>query len=496
MNVYESSPFDITRYGAASDRSRLSTPAIQAAVDDCAKNGGGTVYCPPGDYLTGTVLLQSNVTLYLSAGCTLWGSTDLADYAGTAPDNPFTKYLIAAIGRQNVSIMGEGAIDGQGEAFWEKTDKSTLLDNEYFLGGERAGWGEPLQHFYSAKPRYSRMIYFERCSGCLIEGVKLLNSPCWCLNLCGCENMRIRGVTIDAPLYGPNTDGIDVDSCSRVRISDCSIRTGDDAIVLKSIGMSGMNAPCRDIAVTNCVLTTPCNAFKLGTESAVGFENIAFSNSVVVNEDTTPRHKSLGGIVIESTDGARVRNIMVSNIAMVNVSAPIFIYLGARGRKFPWGSGGSGEPFVPGSIRDVMLSNISAVGADITSSVTGMPGCDIENVSMSGVHIEYAGGQPVAQAEREVPERPKVYPETTIYGKGAAGGLYIRHAKGLALSRLWLYGSAPDGRPPLILDDVKEADIAGLRTSKAASGEPDILLRRCGAVNLYGCNPGVTYARE
>lgn len=495
MDARTNGIYDIARYGAVPDRSRKATAAIQAAVDDCAKNGGGTVFCPPGDYLTGTIRLQSNVTLRLSAGCTLWGSTDLDDFTGTIPDNPFTKHLIATIGCRNVSITGEGAIDGQGEAFWEKTDKSTLIDDEYFLGGERAGWGEPPQHFYNAKPRYSRMIYFERCRGCLVEGVRLLNSPCWCLNLCGCEDAMIHGITIDAPLHGPNTDGIDIDSCSRVSISDCNIRTGDDAIVLKSIGMPGNDRPCSDITVTNCVLTTPCNAFKLGTESAVGFENITFSNSVVVNDAAPPRHKSLGGIVIESTDGARNRNIMASNIAMVNVSAPIFIYLGSRGRKVPWGSSEAGKPFAPGSIRDVTLNNISAVGADITSSISGMPGFDIENVSLTDVHIQYEGGQGEALAEREVPERPKVYPETTIYGRGAAGGLYVRHAKGLSLARLRLEAAEPDGRPPVILDDVKQADIAGLRVAKAASGKPDILLRRCGDVNLYGSS-GIACARE
>jgi polygalacturonase len=487
--------FDITKYGAVPDRAALSTAAVQAAVEDCARHGGGVVFCPPGDFLIGTVRLRSNVSLCLSAGCALWGSAHLEDYSGSEPGNPFTMSLISAVNCVNASVVGLGSINGQGNLFWEKTENSTLSDDDYFLGGERAGWGEPLQHFYSAKPRYARMLYFERCRGCLIEGVKLIDAPCWCLNLCGCEDARVHGVTIDAPLHGPNTDGIDIDSCSRVRVSDCNIRTGDDAIVLKSIGMPGADATCRDITVTNCCLTTPCNGFKLGTESVRGFENIVFSNSVISNEDATPRHKSLGGVVIESTDGGHNRNIMVSNIAMINVSAPLFVYLGARGRVGPWSpQPGADRAFSPGSIKDICIRNLSAQGADITSSVSGMPGYDIEGLSLSDIHIRYDGGQPGDLIEREPPERPRVYPETTIYGKGVAGGLYMRHVRGVSISGARLISARPDGRPPVILDDAKDVDIMGLRTSKPANGKPDILLRGCGKVNLLGAAPSCVRA--
>jgi hypothetical protein len=328
------------------------------------------------------------------------------------------------------------------------------------------------------------MLYFESSSDVKIEGVRLLSSPGWCLNLCGCEDATISGVKIDSPLHGPNTDGIDIDSCKRVRISDCSIRTGDDAIVLKSIGLPGIDSECSDITVTNCVLTTPCNGFKLGTESVASFENIVFSNSTISNDAANPRHKSLGGIVVESTDGAMVRNILVSNIAMKNVSAPIFIYKGKRGRKAPWLADEAPDGFEPGQMSDMLISNVSATGADITSSITGIPGSPIERLSLSGIHIEYEGGQPEELSLSEPPERPNVYPETTIYGRGAAGGLYIRHAKDISLLGLKLRSAAPDGRAPLILNDVAGADVAGLSVRRPASSQPPALFRNCSDTHL------------
>ena len=259
--------FDITVHGARGDGASMDTAAIQRAIDACAASGGGTVYFPPGRYVSGTLILRSHVTLHLEAGAVLLGSKSLADYPSTIPklrsyaDIYTERSLLYAENLDNIAIHGRGTIDGQGAAFH----------------------GE-----YKVRPFLIRMV---DCRDISIRDIRLRDAAMWALHLLACDDVAIDGVSLRSRV-NPNNDGIDVDSCRRVRISNCEISTIDDNIVFKSC----TDRPCQEIAVVNCVLSTDCSALKLGTESNGGFEDIAISNCTIYDTRGT-------GIAVLLVDG-------------------------------------------------------------------------------------------------------------------------------------------------------------------------------------------------
>jgi len=250
----------------------------------------------------------------------------------------------------------------------------------------------------------------------------------------------IRGITV-ASRVNQNNDGIDIDSCHRVRISDCDISSGDDAIVLKSTS----DRACRDVVVANCVLSSLCNALKMGTESNGGFENIAIGNCSIYDTN-------LAGIALESVDGGALNRVVISNIVMSNTRGAIFVRLGDRARPFKEGMERPGV----GSLRNVILSNIQATGADQTGcAISGIPGHPIENLTLANISISFAGGGTRADARRRPPEYPEKYPEYKMFGVLPAYGIYCRHAKNVQLDHVQLTWEKPDARPPLVTEDVE-----------------------------------------
>ena len=243
---------DVRAAGAAGDGTRLDTRAIQGAIDACARAGGGAVRFPPGRYLSGSIFLRSRVTLHLEAGAVLLGSAKLQDYPETVQkfrsytDNYTAKSLIYAEGVEDIAITGRGAIDGQGAAF---------------------------EGPYKVRPYTIRII---ECRNVFVEGVTMRDSPMWMQHYLACEGVHIRGITVRSRV-NRNNDGIDIDCCRNVRISDCDISSGDDALCLKSTA----TLPCRDVAITNCLISSACNGLKMGTETNGGFENIVISNCTV-----------------------------------------------------------------------------------------------------------------------------------------------------------------------------------------------------------------------
>ena len=244
--------FNIMDLGAKPDGITLCTNLIQKAVDDCSASGGGTVTIPPGVFLTGTILLKNNVILHLENGAVLLGSAKIEDYE---PGN-----LIRALEAENIGITGNGVIDGQGHMFWIPTGKKTFRPGIYT--------------FAHNNPSPGILIHLEGCKNVIIENVTLKGSESWTLHLLGCDEVLVSGIKIRNPLHGPNTDGIDIHACSNVRISDCDIYTNDDAIVLKNRHPKYYGKACENITITNCILTTISNGFKIGTESISDFRNI------------------------------------------------------------------------------------------------------------------------------------------------------------------------------------------------------------------------------
>jgi len=462
------SVFNIIDFGAIPDGKTLNTDAIQKAIDVCTKTGGGQVYVAPGVYLTGTIFLKDNVILYLEAGAMLLGSTRIEDYK--------PRSVIVAEGAHTIGIAGRGTIDGQGQAFWELRDPETTP----FERRKKFSWVP--HHEYQHKKQVSgRLIRIIDCIDVHISNVVLKNSESWTLLILGCDDVNVRGVRILNPLIGPNTDGIDIDSSSNVTISDCYIYTADDAICLKNEVEGYTDRVCRNVTITNCILTTVCNAFKIGTGTKGSFENIVFSNSTIkAGESSEPLAKSaletidpehygnalgpLGGLAIETVDGGNLRGVVVSNIVMKGVRAPIFIRRANRASL-------RSPNAVPGILRDVTIDNIIAYGASTTSSISGLPGYPVENVSLSNIRIEIEGGGTEKMAVRKLNELPTTYPESSMWGRFPAHGFFCRHVDDLTLNNVSVTCENPDARPLLICDDVINLRIDGLASDPSVTAE-------------------------
>jgi len=206
--------YDVLEFDAAGDGKTLDTAAINRAIDTCTAAGGGTVYLPPGTYLSGMVILKSNVTLYLEAGATLLGSKNISDYSSQAGP-PATgdanqKHLIFARDAENVGVAGPGRIDGQGPKFWVPSGRKPLPPQE--------AWRDVATYDWKPLSRPSPMLEFYNCKNLRIEDVRIENAPGWTLRPIHCDNVFIRGISIKNPIIGPNCDGIDPTCCHNVFI--------------------------------------------------------------------------------------------------------------------------------------------------------------------------------------------------------------------------------------------------------------------------------------
>lgn len=406
------------------DTDRIQTEAIQASIDAAAGRGGGTVRIAAGHYLIGTLNLRSHVTLHLENGCVLKGSPRIEDYpevAGGFTDavgQKRNRCLIYAEGTTGTAITGQGIIDGSGGSFGFEED------------------GRPF------------MVRFIDCKDVQVSGVTLQNSPGWVSHYLGCENVRIHGLTIRSRVNS-NNDGIDIDSCRRVRISDCDIDTGDDAVCIKATRAT----PSEDIVVTGCRISSDWGALKLGTESAGDFRNIIFSNIII-------RNTNGGGLKLISMDGCRMENVLAENIIMDNVSGPIFIRLGARLRRYF-----DDQPARPvGLARGITIRNVrisvweegfllyGKYPRKAGIIVTGIPGHPVEDVTFDNVRVVFPGEGRVANTP--VPEQEAEYPEFPVFHPLPSWALYLRHIRGVSFRECNFSTRKPDERPPVYLEDV------------------------------------------
>jgi len=438
----ESPRHNISDFGAQPDGTTPCTTPIQQAIERCAAEGG-CVYFPSGTFLSGPVRLRSGVTILLDEGATWLGSRNRDDYTLSETSNSGggrskARALIEGYDLEHVTLRGGGTIDGNGDAFKQKD-------------GYRP-----------------KVFYFEKCRDVRIEGVRLRNAGSWMQHYRFCEDLTISGIDVFNHASF-NNDGLNVDSCRRVRIAGCRIDSDDDGIVLKSLSQQ----PCEDVDVRDCDVSSHCNAIKCGTESGGGFKRITVESCRVSSPPETKaiygRDRGLAGIALEIVDGGCLEDVTVSDVSIRGVTVPIFLRLGNRARPY------DNEQPTPGvgTFRRVKLSRIKAEGvSDVGCSITGLPGHPIEDVRLDDIQLEFEGGGTADLGHRDVPERPEAYPESTMFGTLPAYGFYCRHARDLAFHNIVLRTSKPDGRYAMVCDDVGNLVIDGC---DAAAGGPAVL---------------------
>ena len=451
---------DIRDFGAVPDGKTLCTQAIQRAIDECADAGGGTVHLPAGTWLSGTIHMKSHVTLSLGAGCTLLGSMNQDDYPPyksaipSRTDRYVCQSLIAGEDLEDIAIVGQGIIDGNGSAFLWKG----LMNRPY-------------------------VIRFLNCRDIAVENIKMRDSPMWMQHYLACDRVRISGITVWNHATW-NNDGIDIDACHDVIISNCHLDTDDDGIVFKST----MDRACENVTVTNCVISTHCNAIKVGTETNGGFRNITITNCSILSprftENKFGQQRGLAGIALEIVDGGDMDRVAISNITIQGVYTPIFMRLGDRSCPV---QEGMPKPSV-GKFRNINLNNIVATGtSNIGCSITGLPEHPIENVSLSDISLGFEGGGTTEHADKQVQEQTERYPECDMFGVLPAYGFYCRHVKGLRFRNVRLHTEQPDQRPALVLDDVTGAVIDGLSPDCVPDTRAAIRLVQVDGALVRGC---------
>lgn len=443
--------FNAIDFGGRPDGATLNTEPIRQAILAAFQNGGGVVYFPPGNYLTGTIELKSAVTLYLEAGATIYGSKDRNDYQHQA--------LLYAENAVDVGIRGRGTIDGNGSAFWKR---------------EGGRWTEGVW-------RPNSMLNFVHCQNLLLEDITLRNSPRWTVHPMDCDRVTILGISImnglDPEDHGPNTDGIDPDGCTRVRISDCYIQSGDDSIVLKITARSGGNRVCSDITVTNCVLVTKETALKIGSETYGEFRNITFSNCAVMDAGC--------GVGLWMRDGGLIDGWAVDNISMTLTGGGTPIYLTSYPRSRLPEPGAEVEPErPPGTVRSIMISNITAT-ADGAIFLLGREEKPLEGIVLDNIRIRMRGAQ-VKPLNANPP-----YPFPLWGHRQAPYGIYCRYVDDLKLRNLqltWESPEKPEWGSAIRCRDLRELEIDGFVGRQAlGSDAPAIWLRDTKIAFIHNC---------
>ena len=429
--------YNIKKYGAVSDTTKYSTKAIQRAIDACSNAGGGRVVVPTGNYKIGSIVLKSNVHLHLERGATLYGSTNIKDYIPFSTDfkslrtQGTTVQLIYGDKVENVVIDGYGTIDGRGRYFVTNRGKDEGITRPHLLR-------------------------FVQSKNIVVRDITVRNSPCWMQHYLACDHVRIDGVTIFNRNHF-NNDGLDLDGCHDVIVSNCFVDSDDDGIVLKS------TSPrlCENITISNCIVSSHCNAVKMGTETTGGFRNININN-IVVMPSSDQREKFCGqwigisAIALEIVDGGVMENINVSNFTVEGTQAPIFVRLANRARPYQKDLETPGV----GHIRDVRISNVTVYNAGpIGSSITGIPGHCVEDVELSNILIHQKGGVTADMLpkiyEKAADERVRKYPEGTGWGILPAKGFFVRHARNIKFSNVIIKSEQPDIRPDFLKIDVE-----------------------------------------
>lgn len=466
--------FDIRTYGAVGDGKTVDTPAINKAIEAAAAAGGGTVLFPAGTWLCFSIHLKCHVTLYLAQGATILAAdSPLQDattgynggtYDAAEPNTAWDAYqdyghnhwhnsLLWGEGLNDISIIGPGLIYGKGLSFG---DTNAARGNYPIYKAEQAGVG-------------NKAIALKNCRNVIFRDLSILKGGHFALLLTGVDNLTIDNLKIDT-----DRDGIDIDCCKNVRVSNCTVNSPwDDAICPKSSYALGYIRATENVTITNCYVTgnyelgtvldgtfkkfAP-DAFayrtgriKCGTESNGGFKNITISNCVF---------EECNGLALESEDGALCEDIAISNITMRGVTtAPIFLRLGSRLR-------GPHESTKVGTMQRILISNIVSYNAasKLCSILSGIPGHAIKDIKLSNIFQQQVGGAAQDSLTIRPPEFVDKYPDPAMFGPMPAQGFFLRHIRNLEMSHVEIQSMQQDPRPSFFLDDVNRADFIAVTT--------------------------------
>lgn len=397
---------DMKQAGAVTDGTTVNTRLINSTIERLAGEGGGTLFFPAGRYLTGPIRLKSNITLELEAGATLLFSTNFDDYL------PFVEVrhegvmmksfcpLIYATDAENITIKGEGTLDGQGKAWWDEFFK-VLIDlrdngkrdvNKYQSLFEKENdvkkiasetnedWHGTLDRRFFRPP----FIQPIRCKNVRIEGVKIINSPFWTVNPEFCDNVTVDGVTIHN-VDSPNTDGINPESCRNVHISNCHISVGDDCITIKSgrdLQARNIGAACENITVTNCTMLSGHGGVVIGSEMSGGVRRVTITNCVFEGTDRGIRLKSTRG------RGGIVEDIRISNIVMKDIKKEALTF-NLKYSRMPQEPKSERTPV----FRNIHISGVTVVDVNVPIQIVGLEEAPISDIVLRDIQIKN-GKQP------------------------------------------------------------------------------------------------------
>ena len=437
--------FNVRDYGAQGNAQGNDAPAINKAIDAASMAGGGTVYFPAGTYLSGSIHLKSHITLYLDQGATLQAIFDTTAYDAAEPFNGpeyqdfghshWHNGFIWGENLEDIAIMGTGLIYGKGLTRNHSEDHLPKL-----------GLGD-------------KSIALKNCRNVIFRDFSILHGGHFGILATGVDNLTIDNLKIDT-----NRDGIDIDCCKNVRVSNCSVNSPwDDGICPKSTYALGYARTTENVTITNCMVSgfqegtlldgtfkpmdpkendRPIGRIKLGTESNGGFRNITISNCVFDH---------CRGLALETVDGAELEDVTISNITMHNVNnAPIFLRLGSRMR------GPAGVAV--GKLRRINIGDIVVYDANPKQSciISGIPGHPIEGLNLHDIRLVYPGGGAADDESIHPPEKENGYPEPSMFGALPAYGFYIRHVKDLTMANVQIGYEKEDQRPAIVLDDVQK----------------------------------------
>ncbi|MFT4114696.1 glycoside hydrolase family 28 protein [Silvibacterium sp.] len=478
--------FNVRQFGASGDGKTVDSPAINRAIEAAAAAGGGTVFFPAGSYLCFSLRLKSHVHLSLAAGSAIiaadspktgestgynGGTYDAAE--SNAPWEAFQDFghnhwhnsLIWGENLDNVAITGPGLIWGRGLSSGRD---HVQLGFAYIA--EQPGVG-------------NKAIALKNSRNVLLRDFAILKGGHFGLLLTGVDNLTIDNLTIDT-----DRDGMDIDCCRNVRVSNCVVNSPwDDGICPKSSYALGYARSTDNVSITNCYVTGTyqlgtvldgtfkkftgqeppewrpfrTGRIKCGTESNGGFRNITISNCVF---------EGCQGLALESEDGALLEDIAVTNITMRDLTtSPLFLRLGARLR-------GPKETTKIGTLRRVLIDNVVSYNSasKLCAIASGIPQAAIEDLRIANVFLEHQGGAPSSYADITPPEEVEKYPDPGMFGPMPAHGFFFRHVKRLEVSHTEVAAMTPDPRPAFYLHDVERADFTAVT---APTGQPAFRLR-------------------